>query len=359
MTNSAPSRRIATLDGLRGLAAVGVMIGHYTVYFQKVYGFKHPLPIHVPIHSLSVLYFFILSGFVICMTMERTPSAREFLQARFWRLGPTYWCAVLTTFGLVSWLGLPGRDVSFRDMMLNLPLLSHFFQAPLVDHAYWSLIVEVLFYLVVAVVIQLGWRERIDAVMAGLVLFSLADYVLEKVIPLRTAPWFLVELRYLLFVRYSCLFASGVFLYRMQKTRDYFKYIPLLLLCLAVCFKRQPHASTAAVVVLSAVTWGAVHGRLNFLSCRPLLWLGAISYPLYLLHTHIGFALLLRGDAAGTPNWFNVSFVGLVSLLLASALHFCVEKPCLAYYKSRRPVLPAMPPMPGAVEVINGTSQEG
>ena len=75
------ARRLHSLDALRGLAALGVVAYHYLDQ-PAYYGL------------LGVELFFIISGFVILMTLERVPSLLQFAIGRAARLYPAYWFSV-------------------------------------------------------------------------------------------------------------------------------------------------------------------------------------------------------------------------------------------------------------------------
>jgi peptidoglycan/LPS O-acetylase OafA/YrhL len=82
--------------------------------------------------------FFIISGFVIFMTLNATKRPMDFLVGRFSRLFPTYWAAIAVTFLITAVLGLPGRTVSAVEALANFIMLHGWFGIPHVDGVYWS-----------------------------------------------------------------------------------------------------------------------------------------------------------------------------------------------------------------------------
>ena len=119
------SARISSLDALRGIAALAVVLYHYTFRYNALYGHNFSLePLSVLKYGhLGVQLFFIISGFVIYLSIENTQSIKKFASNRFARLYPAYWCAVFVTFFTVMIFGLPGRDVSFSNMLVNLSVV--------------------------------------------------------------------------------------------------------------------------------------------------------------------------------------------------------------------------------------------
>ena len=91
-------KRIAEIDTLRGLAALWVVFYHYTYRYGQIYG-ENLLPWTVFKHGyLGVQVFFVISGFVIYLTLERRNNLLDFAVSRFSRLFPVYWAAIGVTF---------------------------------------------------------------------------------------------------------------------------------------------------------------------------------------------------------------------------------------------------------------------
>ena len=91
-----------------------------------------------------------------------------------------------------------------------------------------------------------------------------------------------------------------------------------------------------------------VFGRLSSIVQKPLVWLGTISYSLYLTHTKIGFIILQHSDVyhylgyLRFDPYFNVPITLVCALLLASLLTYLIEKPAMNFIRNvyRREQLP-------------------
>ena len=81
----------------------------------------------------------------------------------------------------------------------------------------------------------------------------------------------------------------------------------------------------------------AVAGYLNALANRPLLWLGSLSYALYLVHQNIGFGVIGWSYTTGLPGWAGVTLALATALALAALIHYGIEKPALAWFRKPRP----------------------
>ena len=138
--------RLVEIDALRGVAAMAVVLFHLTTRYMELFSFKALPSLSFPYGHYGVNLFFIISGFVIFMTLEKTARPMDFVVSRFSRLFPVYWAAIFVTFAVTHALGLPGKLVGFGTAMGNMLMLHGLFRVPHVDGVYWTLEVELLFY---------------------------------------------------------------------------------------------------------------------------------------------------------------------------------------------------------------------
>ncbi|MDK9556429.1 acyltransferase [Marinobacter sp. M216] len=334
---SSPSR-LASLDALRGLAALAVVLFHYLPYYDKLYGHGFELPEAATATLLFGRYgvhlFFILSGFVIFMTLERTSKASWFGLARAFRLLPALWAAIVLTFLSVHWLGPESRAVPLEVALLNTTLLHEYFGKAHVDGAYWSLVVEVTFYSWMALLF-FGLRrwQHLRLALAAWVIVSYAGALWWKQIP----PELEFLVKDLLFVKYAPLFVAGMLIYRRHRYGGGSAFDNTLL-ALSIGHGLVAYKLPYSLFVLGcfAVFALAVAGRMNWLSNRPMLWLGSLSYSLYLVHQNIGYGVIGWSYEAGLPGWLGVILALTTALALASAIHYSVEKPSLARFRTWR-----------------------
>jgi peptidoglycan/LPS O-acetylase OafA/YrhL len=240
-----------------------------------------------------VNFFFIISGFVIFMTLEKTARPMDFVVSRFSRLFPAYWTAILLTFCITHWLGLPGKLVDATTAFKNVFMIHGLFNVQHVDSVYWTLEIELLFYCGMFSLYAMHRLHQIHLALRTLLALRLIYFVLAYRWGIELS-W---TLSHLLILKYIPWFALGISIYltisqqhvadRRQTAITALAAICCLLIVdslflgtLAACF--------AATVFLAA------SGRAPVLRHGILAWLGAISYPLYLLHENIGWSLLLR-----------------------------------------------------------------
>src|SRR4051812_27686862 len=94
-----PRTRLSELDALRGMAAMAVLLFHYTGHAVRYF---HDFPFYWSLGNRGVQLFFGISGFVIFWTLDRSSTLADFAYSRVTRLYPTYWLSLM----LVSALSL-------------------------------------------------------------------------------------------------------------------------------------------------------------------------------------------------------------------------------------------------------------
>jgi len=328
---SADQSRIAELDVLRGFAAVLVMIFHHTVIYQNMYGDGRAPGL--PFGVFAVHLFFMISGFVIFMTLARTRTALDFVVSRFSRLFPVFWVAVLVTQTVVSLAPLPILAVSWHDALWNLTMVPEALHVPMVDNVYWSLIIELAFY---------GWM--LACFLSGGL----------RYIELLAGPWLAVQvavagilsgyripqaLSALLLLKYAHLFLAGILCHGIRVDGPTPLRQRLLAACCVTHFIVQGVAAGMFGLVWFALFYTLARRRLDWIVVRPFVFIGTISYSLYLVHQNIGY-VVMRGLAAW-PRPVQLLAAAVSVLFIATLLTYFVEQPALRLirrlYKKRRP----------------------
>ena len=280
----------------------------------------------------GVNLFFIISGFVIFMTLDRTRHGMDFVVSRFSRLFPAYWVAVALTFAVTSTFGLPGKEVTLPQALGNVFMVHGIFRVPHVDGVYWTLEVELLFYTGMFLLFMRGQLHRVYWVM-GLLLLARLAYHLASTLFAIDFSWMLYRLTIL---KYIPWFALGIFVYQTAANRSragdrQARVIALAALACLWVVDGWPLAALA--LVMTALVWGAARGRLPWLAHPVLAFFGTISYTLYLLHENIGWVVQRAVLAQGWP--FDVGIVAafVVVVALATVLTYSVEKPAMRWIR--------------------------
>lgn len=324
--------RLVEIDALRGVAALAVVLFHYTTHFTKLFGASPPPTISFSMGHYGVNLFFIISGFVIFMTLEKTLRPMDFVVSRFSRLFPTYWVAIVLTFATTHLLGLPGKLVDVGTAFGNFIMIHGLFRVPHVDGVYWTLEVELLFYCGALCLFRLRRLGSIHHVLIGLLALRLVYFSLEREFGIEL-PWTVYRL---LILRYIPWFALGISIYHATCRGRSWQTPALSAGCaILTLLLTESLFSASLAAILAATVFLAATERLGVLRHRLFIWLGSISYPLYLLHENIGWSIQLRLQALDVPTDGTVVLALATSLAMAAGLTRWVEQPALHWIRSR------------------------
>lgn len=328
------SRRLLELDSLRGLAALAVVLYHYTVMYPKFFG-----PAQAPLFTVSKGYlgvklFFIISGFVILMTVTKAKSALDFMVSRFSRIYPAYWGAIVITFGLLTVTGLwPDGAVSRSAALVNLTMLQEFAHIKDVDGVYWTLQYELVFYGLALALLMFGLVKRVEWVSAGLLAATVGYWLALRHDLFATYGHLgaLVKWGLLLLIVFQNVqfFVTGMMLYRIWK--DGFSILRGLVLAASVAttFVTMNRFNGEIHVAFALAMAAAASGKVGLLRSGPLVFLGTISYTLYLTHQNAGYVMLHELQKRGFNMTLSIGVTILTALALAALLSACVEQPAM------------------------------
>jgi peptidoglycan/LPS O-acetylase OafA/YrhL len=355
--------RSAALDGVRGLAALSVLVYHVWLYTQA-----HPDAtrrsgwLDYPLHELrlGLVAFFVLSGFLLyrpwlraALGEGRAPRLGSYLVRRAARVGPAYYLALAGSVALLWHLdAVPGVRVPHAsDIPLFALFVENFFDRPLMslDPPMWTLSVEVSFYLALPLA---GWvalraaggRMRQAAVPLALLALGVAwnawiagrgwGMPVSKVLP-AMLPYFAAGMLAALVAHGRtiprrtgwALAAGGLGLI----VADAWWHSVATTGTLPVVVRDLPAAfGFAALIALAA--HGARAGRV--LGTRPLAGLGTVSYGVYLWHVPLILWAKGHGLLPGSPVVALLAALG-ATLVVATASWLLVEKPVLAWAHRR------------------------
>jgi peptidoglycan/LPS O-acetylase OafA/YrhL len=319
--------RNQAIDALRGLAASFVILWHFCTYFFMIYP-EFPNPnLSFPNGAWAVWLFFGISGYVIPMTVARITNPLDFVKARAARLYPTFLVSVVFTYAIVNMFGTRDLGRTFKEMLVNLTMIANALGYRYIDKAYWSLEAEWFFYLIIFLVLTFRLREKMQYVSASMLIPLLISKHIGALNPqLSTAVSRLGILENIHF------FVPGICLYHWNrdKNRIFLWIIGAFLIIQARMRGIEGGAICAVIIVL---LYGASNGRLRWLESRPLLFLGTISYSLYLVHQHIGYALMIQLLKRGVNPYVTILTVIPIVVLMAMILTFFVERPSMSWYK--------------------------
>ncbi|MEV8477614.1 acyltransferase [Streptomyces sp. NPDC051173] len=337
-----PGSRLRALDGLRLIAALMVALYHYGGRdgdVSRAWGSspRHEFPTLSGVFAygcLGVEIFFVISGFVICMSGWGRPL-RSFFASRVARLYPAYWTAIalVTLVFALPWVAY--RTVSPSDFLVNLTMLQQPAGAQRVLGVCWTLWAEVRFYALFALFVVLPGATR-----RRVVLFC-AVWTLATVV---TTASHVEVLRVVVMPEYSSFFIGGVGLYLIHR----YGHDAAAWGIVGVSFLIGQHYAVAglwhppnphyfsyrsayAIIAVVAVGYAAVAlialGKAHWADWRWLTVAGALTYPFYLVHEHLGWvAIGVLHRKLGVPAYGTFALTIGLMLGLAWVLNRWVER---------------------------------
>lgn len=349
------TRRMPGLDALRGLSAFGVLLWHYGAHFSASPLLDWFRPFYTAgLYLVDV--FFVLSGFLLGHLYRHRDDWKPFLFKRAIRLFPLHWTTLIVVAILQSfYLGRQGSYFVYpvNDLdhfVLNLGLLQYvgLQQGFSFNGPSWSISVEWIANLVFLPVLLLcRFRRGLSALLAlgaGVGLWVLHRHLIGSGI-----LWGWLDAAVL---RGIFGFFAGVYLAEVLPAKSNFPraYDALGVLAATILlvfmnrpgWQRLPGIDFVAIGLLvpalvAACSRGTVLARLSL--WRPLVWLGDVSFSVYLWHfpLQVLFALILAygvGIDYSSP-WILALFVGL-SYLLGHLSWIFLEKPAQRLARNSR-----------------------
>jgi peptidoglycan/LPS O-acetylase OafA/YrhL len=350
--------RIPQLDGIRGLASLTVLLHHlYLVFPVLPILFKYsPLRVMVNGHA-SVIMFFVLSGFVLAMPFLRgtVGSYRKFVVRRIFRIYIPYLVSLFLALIMASLLSngsIPGIDAWQRGISYKL-LVEHLLfilntDTKVFNNVIWSLVhemrISLLFPLIAFCVIRLNWKTNL---LICLLLSS--PNLLKDYFSLGYEDVTIVDT-----MHYTSMFIIGALLAKHKDTlvAIYLKWSTLRkwMLLIAVFpayafstvistiisklglpyeFVISDYAASFGSSIFIIYALGSIKLSKLLLLKKPVIFLGKISYSLYLIHLIVLFSFMFLFYGI-IPNVFIYIGTVVISIWLATLSWRFIETPSIA-----------------------------
>ncbi len=318
--------RYYELDLLRFFAAMAVVFFHYLFRGQKgdfmPISFK-PLEGVAQYGFMGINLFFMISGFVILLS-ARNRDATGFAISRIIRLYPAFWVAVTLTALVIFFFGGDLLSVSLPQYLANLTMLGGFVGIPDVDGVYWTLYVELQFYALIFLLLLFNKLDKIETIFCiWLIIQVLALFV--------KLPW---VAEFFLFPDWAPFFISGASYYLLKEKG----VSSLRLVNLSVAIALSLYMGAKGIDELNKVyqadasplvgVWLIaffqlffilmVFGKLSWLRTHWAIKIGALTYPLYLIHQNIGY--ILFNHLYAYLNKYLLLFLVVILMLFLSWL---------------------------------------
>ncbi|HEY3406358.1 MAG TPA: acyltransferase [Ohtaekwangia sp.] len=324
--------RFEALDSLRGLAAIIVFLFHcalgHSSEIRNVFRFG----------VTGVDLFFMISGFVILLTLQRTKDWRSFVVGRFAKLYPVYWVIVSFTalLILINQFNEP-LPTLLTDYLGNLTMIQRYFGIQNLDEQYWTLEVELLFYMLMLVILLSRKLKSIEIIGSIFLAFAV---IYDLYLQIELHP----VMRHFLLINHFPLFFAGIMFYKIRmEGGNIWRYILLGCCFVTACmlfnnggrsmyylFFRDYIAVLVTYFIVFAL---AVYDRIKFITLKPFLFMGRISYSFYLIHQYISVQIIIP-RLQQYMNFYLAVFIALVVCVgLATLTSLYIEEPSVRFGK--------------------------
>ncbi len=322
------SPKIGSINTLRFIAALAVVIYHYTFsfYYRDVPYVDIPLLRQLSQYGyLGVDLFFIISGFVISLSAEGR-NAYAFLKSRVGRLYPVFWVsAIITSLFLLFGGHLIYSNMSWSRFFASMTMLPELFNADPLDGTYWTLLVEMKFYLFVFILLLFKKFKDIEPLAVVISLLLLLVPIFDK--------------EAIMWIPY---FIAGIIFYKIYK--EGLNYLRIFALCntfivaLIFTFRRIPYLSEGYGIPFSDITIAlyilAFYVIFLLISLNKIIIpnnkyiniLGLLTFPVYLLHHQIGRILFTYADIKNIPLYISFTFMLIFIFILSYVVHKVFER---------------------------------
>jgi peptidoglycan/LPS O-acetylase OafA/YrhL len=342
------AERMRYIDTLRAVAALLVVWLHAAGTFNRVgseatqdHSWFTTWPSRIDVGHIGVVVFFLISGFVIPFSIraDRPAPGLSFLIKRFFRIFPAYWLSVPLAAATGFWIW--GTRFDTHELLVNFTLLQYAFGVRAAEGVYWTLPVELVFYLLCVVLL---WSRSLFATRRIGLLATLLAAVFAAILPTYAHGRVLIgETALFWSLNLSVMFWGMLYRGRCDAApidRDRFGGIVLwglfvfyvaILPLIALASSAYMRNTLVTYVIGFAIFLIGTRLRIE---TRLTDWLGRISYSIYLFHVIVFLAIewwLLHqpeGSWWRTRPFAVYTTAGvLVVLAVASLVHVAVERP--------------------------------
>jgi peptidoglycan/LPS O-acetylase OafA/YrhL len=327
---------IKSLDFLRGVAALGVVLYHYSGLLLPTLNPNYLTHI-LSYGEYGVQIFFVISGFIIPYSMTKSNyTLTDFwknLYRRYVRLAPPAYIAMLFSiliyFSAIIILKRPIDGISWPGMSIHAVVGNLTFTAPLIQSSwynpvFWTLAIEFQFYILIGLLLPLLLNKKyVLASIIGLAIIMIGHHRPESI------DWFGW------FFGHASFFFLGILLFlQKEKIVKRTPFIISAILLITVCY----YQNSLPKFMFGMIAFGAILSGIN-IQFKSATYLGGISYSLYIIHWPFGILIesitkrIIQLHEYPIGKIAMLLFYTIMAVLFAHFFNKYIEKPFLNYSK--------------------------
>ncbi len=298
------STRLFFLDGLRGIAILLVLFFHaYSNDWVDALPYRDQYD-HITLFHFGrygVQLFFIISGFVIAMTLEKCKSFWDFMVRRWLRLFPAMLVgSVIVLITAPLFTARPFGTPHLQDLLPGLTFIEPeffrlFFPQKILEGSFWTLFVEMKFYILAGFLYFTIGPKKMIAVLVAMFFSSIVLEFASPHLSAAVSDQLHTLYHYLNWAHYGWFAAGALFYqYYVNKEMRYWYAALVVALIAARCLGGLP---TKSMIYASVIVFTFAFSMINptvqkVLSNKFLVFVGFISYPLYLVHENATVSMI-------------------------------------------------------------------
>lgn len=299
---------------------------YYSRFYGELYEYTINTKFFFKFGYLGVELFFIISGFVIFLTLRKTKSLKDFIKKRYIRLAPGMLASSILTFFFFYLLNPPFRSEAgeLKNLLFSNTFLSPSFSALVLkdfnfnytDGAYWSIWVEICFYIFVSVLYYLNRTHIIRNFSLFNILGTLL-YFLNLNLPslgLQRIALLSVFFDVFNFFRYALWFLIGIYLLRLYESRERKFLVGITAILLILCLI----SNSVTVTLFNILVWFIIYSFvyrphfIEFLGNSFFSRLGVATYSVYLIHQNLGVLFISKLSPYFGPYNFVLGIFAII-----------------------------------------------
>ncbi len=246
---------------------------------------------------LGVQLFFVVSGYLILMSTNR--SAWEFAKGRVKRIYPLYWMAIILITAITYLPTLSKNQPDFLQILASITMFPTAFDQGWIDGAHWFMLIEIQFYLLIFVLLKLRAGKYLPTIFPIWAIVILIWYVFDLN---RFNIWYL-------YGPFSFICGGAIIYSIKQSGWNLLRVVGLIAAITGGLYSRlgsldylseirNTQYSATVVTVIVLIIFGllllTLLPKISNMHIPGAVFLGAITYPLFLIHGRLGYMALER-----------------------------------------------------------------
>ena len=303
------------IEGLRGISVIIIVLYHVFYRYQQIY-LNNEIVSMQYWGSFGVTLFLIISSYFIGNFHYKNESYLKVIGNKILRLWPCYFLCITITFIITKGFPLPGRTVNFFEYFLNILFINGFVNIAYVDGAHWYLTVLISITIVLYGISHLKISNKMHS------------YIIWMGVVAVLKVFKFNQLANLIGGSYVGIACIGIAIRNIVEKTSNNKWIQLIFISWIYTGIMLGIGYACILIITIPLFMAVVLKKVKLLENRILVYIGGISYPLYLIHQNISFIIqFYLSKIIGSFNYYYAFISLIVVFVISIIINFYIEKP--------------------------------